>query len=273
MASRPVLFFDIDNCLYPRSLKIHDLMATLIDEYFISHLSLPASEAIRLHQRYYRDYGLAISGLVKHHQVDPLVYNREVDDALPLERLIRRDEGLIKLLQGVDKRKCKLWLFTNAHITHAQRVVRLLGVEEFFEGMTYCDYSQQPLIAKPHVEMFEKAEREAGLTFAEGKGGEGQRHARCFFVDDSALNCKAAKERGWEVAHKLEPEDAEPVEMAGKYQIRRLEELRGLFPHLWRADQNGDQNGDEAGVNGQYVGNGDQASSQLCNGIEHLGHR
>ena len=232
--ARAVLFFDIDNCLYPRSLRIHDLMAELIDKYFVSHLSLSAEAALELHQRYYRDYGLAISGLVKHHQVDPLAYNRDVDDALPLEGLIKRNEGLRELLAGVDRTRCKLWLFTNAHITHAQRVVRLLDVAEFFEGITYCDYAEKRLVAKPHTEMFEKAEAEAGLVFAPGMEGKGQRHDRCFFVDDSAMNCSAAKDWGWTVVHKLEPEDAEPHTLAGQYQIRHLEQLRNLFPQFWK---------------------------------------
>lgn len=28
---RPVFFFDVDNCLYPRSKKVHDHMQRLID--------------------------------------------------------------------------------------------------------------------------------------------------------------------------------------------------------------------------------------------------
>ena len=239
--TRAVFFFDIDNCLYPRSLRINDLMADLIDGYFVKHLSLPAEAATELHRRYYRDYGLAISGLVKHHQVDALAYNREVDDALPLEGLIKRDEGLRALLAGIDKTKVKMWLLTNAHITHARRVVRLLEVKEFFEGVTYCNYAQEPLVAKPHVEMFEKAEAEAGLQFAQGEEGKRQRQERCYFVDDSALNCKAAAERGWNVVHKLEPEDAAPASMSGQSEIRQLEELKSLFPQFWEGDNHTDR--------------------------------
>lgn len=245
---RSVFFFDIDNCLYPRSLRIHDLMGQLIDKYFATHLSLSPEAASELHRRYYREYGLALTGLVSHHQIDPLAYNKEVDDALPLEGLIKRDEGLRQLLAKVDRTKCKLWLLTNAHITHAQRVVHLLGVEEFFEGVTYCNYAEKRLVAKPHAEMFRKAETETGLVIPEGQDGDGQRHDRCFFVDDSALNCIAAKERGWNVVHKLDPNDAEPVEMAGQYQIRQLQELEDLFPQFWKTDDHRNEvsaNGEE----------------------------
>ncbi|KAL8940813.1 MAG: hypothetical protein Q9211_002099 [Gyalolechia sp. 1 TL-2023] len=125
-----------------------------------------------LHHKYYQDYGLAISGLVMHHKVDPLEYNREVDDALPLDGLITPNSELRQLLEDMDNSKVKLWLFTNAHITHGQRVVRLLGIEDLFEGITFCDYRKMPFVCKPHREMFEKAEAEAGVTAAED----------CYFV-------------------------------------------------------------------------------------------
>lgn len=220
---RPVFFMDIDNCLYSRSLRIQELMQELIDSYFVRHLSLPASVAKALHARYYKDYGLAISGLVKHHTIDPLAYNREVDDALPLDDVIKPDPQLRKLLEDIDGSKVKLWLFTNAHITHARRVVRLLGVEDCFEGVTYCDYAAKVLLAKPHTEMFDKAEQEAGATSRED----------CYFIDDSALNCRHADERGWTVVHKLEEGDPAPEQRAGRYQIRHLEELRSIFPQFF----------------------------------------
>jgi pyrimidine and pyridine-specific 5'-nucleotidase len=111
---------------------------------------------------YYKTYGLAIEGLVRHHKIDPLEYNRQVDDALPLESIISPDPALRKLLLDIDKSKVKLWLFTNAYVTHGQRVVRLLGVDDLFEGLTFCDYGQDTMICKPHPEMFAKAMKEAG---------------------------------------------------------------------------------------------------------------
>ncbi|KAI8960039.1 pyrimidine 5-nucleotidase [Daldinia sp. FL1419] len=223
--SRPVLFFDIDNCLYPRSAKVHDLMADLIDKYFATHLGLPEEEAVKLHQEYYKNYGLAIEGLVRHHQIDPLDYNAKVDDALPLEDIIKPNPQLRKLLEDIDKSKVKLWLLTNAYVTHGRRVVRLLGVEDQFEGLTYCDYSKIPIICKPHKDMFAKAMKEAGVEKVED----------CYFVDDSFPNAQGAQALGWTSVHLVEEGLPVPPVPASKYQIRHLEELRELFPQFFKS--------------------------------------
>jgi len=143
--------------------KVHDHMAELIDQYFIKHLELSREDAYKLHQEYYKTYGLAIEGLVRHHKIDPLEYNRQVDDALPLESIIFPNPNLRKLLEDIDKSKVKLWLFTNAYITHGRRVVDLLKVDDLFEGITFCDYAQETMICKPHPKMFQKAMKEANV--------------------------------------------------------------------------------------------------------------
>ncbi len=160
------LVSDIDNCLYPKSTKVHDRMAGLIDEYFVKHLALPWDEAVRLHKEYYQNYGLAIEGLVRHHQIDPLEYNTLVDDALPLDSIIAPNPALRQLLLDIDRSKVRLWLLTNAYVTHGRRVVRLLQIDDLFEGITYCDYTTVPLVCKPHRDMFDKAMREAGVDAA-----------------------------------------------------------------------------------------------------------
>ena len=125
-----------------------------------------------LHHKYYKEYGLAIEGLTRFHKIDALEFNREVDDALPLDSILKSDPRLRKLLEDIDSSKVKLWLLTNAYITHAQRVVQLLGVDELFEGITFCDYGASKLVCKPHPEMFEKAEQEAHAPSTD----------QCFFV-------------------------------------------------------------------------------------------
>jgi pyrimidine 5'-nucleotidase len=151
-------------------------MAELIDRYFATHLSLPWDDAVRLHKEYYQNYGLAIEGLVRHHQIDPLDYNTKVDDSLELDGIIKPRPELKQLLADIDTSKVKLWLLTNAYINHAKRVIQLLDVEEYFEGVTYCDYSSVPLTCKPHPDMYHKAMKEAGVD----------RYEDCFFVGKTA---------------------------------------------------------------------------------------
>ncbi|KAK4544517.1 hypothetical protein LTR36_004089 [Oleoguttula mirabilis] len=221
---KKVFFFDIDNCLYPSSFKIHEHMSRLIDDYFQSHLALTREDATKLHQDYYKNYGLAIEGLVRHHQIDPMEYNRLVDDALPLEDIIKPDPNLRKLIEDIDRSKVKLWLFTNAYITHGRRVVKMLGIDDLFEGITYCDYAAEKLLCKPAPAMYAKAMREAGVRDVE----------RCYFVDDSALNATGAKAYGWKAAHLVEAEAKVPAKPACDHQIKSLEELRDVFPEVFK---------------------------------------
>lgn len=144
----------------------------LLDKFFVKHLELTASDAHMLHQKYYTEYGLAIEGLTRHHEIDPLVFNEEVDDALPLDTILQPNAKLRQLLEDLDTTKVKPWLLTNAYVNHAKRVVRLLGIEDLFEGITYCDYAQIPLVCKPSQDMYAKAEREAAAPSTES----------CYFV-------------------------------------------------------------------------------------------
>jgi len=197
-------------------------MQQLINKYFVNHLELSKEDAWHLHQKYYKDYGLAIEGLARFHRIDPLDFNREVDDALPLDDILSPDPELRRILNRFDTTKVKLWLFTNAHITHGKRVVKLLEVDDLFEGITYCDYTAKRLVPKPLTEMFEKAEREAGALSQD----------QCFFVDDSHLNCKAAHAKGWHSVHLVEPCLPDPTTKASDYQISHLSELLALFPQF-----------------------------------------
>ncbi|KAI1003623.1 hypothetical protein K3495_g4588 [Podosphaera aphanis] len=223
---RVIFFFDIDNCLYPKSKNVSSLLIELIVQYMVKNLKLSHNEANELHQGYYRDYGLAVEGLSRHYKIDPLEYNRQVDDALPLESLLSPDPELRKLLLDMNKTKVKLWLFTNAYSTHGKRVVQLLGVDDLFEGITFSDYSQEKILCKPHPKMYEKAMREAGI-------GDPK---KCYFVDDSESNCRSAEKLGWTAVLLQEDCHLNPLGRTAKpcqYQISKLEDLRDLFPWMF----------------------------------------
>lgn len=198
-----------------------------------------------LQQKYYKEYGLAIEGLTRHHKIDPLEFNREVDDALPLDNILKPDPKLRELLEAIDRRKVKMWLLTNAYVNHAKRVVKLLQVEDLFEGVTYCDYGELPLVCKPSQDMYIKAEIEAGAPSTTQCYLVGMLTDPCLFflesetdgetlVDDSHLNCKHAEARGWTTIHLVEPGLPIPRIPACKYLVHNLEQLRALFPQLFK---------------------------------------
>ncbi|ORY86803.1 HAD-like domain-containing protein [Protomyces lactucae-debilis] len=222
-------FFDLDNTLYSQSLGISKLMGEKIQDYFTSSLPLDAEDARTLHHRYYKDYGLALQGLIKHHKIDPLHYNAHVDDALPLETILKPDPALRKLLESFDRRKVKLWILTNAYISHAKRALTLLGLDDIFEGITFCDYAKEPLLSKPDKAFFEIAMKEAGVT----------EKSHCLFVDDSLTNIEGAVRFGFkENIHFKEPLEhptgAQTVPSDIKYTtIKALQELPSLYPHLF----------------------------------------
>jgi FMN phosphatase YigB (HAD superfamily) len=66
---------------------------------------------------------------------DPLEYNRDVDDKLELDTVLKPSAAVTNLLSSIDRTKVKTWILTNAYVTHAKRVLKLLDIERFFEGV------------------------------------------------------------------------------------------------------------------------------------------
>lgn len=67
------------------------------------------------------------------------------------------------------------------------KVLRLLELDEYIEGVIYCDYAQERFACKPEREFYDAALEVVGLKDA----------GRCYFVDDSKLNITAARKLGW----------------------------------------------------------------------------
>jgi pyrimidine and pyridine-specific 5'-nucleotidase len=52
--------------------------------------------------------------------------------------------------------------------------------------------------------------------------------------DDSALNAAAAMKYGWKCAHLVEPEAKSPPEPVSQHQISNLQDLRKVFPEVFK---------------------------------------
>lgn len=167
--------------------KVQELMSDLIDDYFSRHLGLTRADAVKLHKEYFTSYGLAIEGLVRHHKIDPLEYNDQVDDALPLETVIKPDPEIRQLLEDIDRSKVTVWLFTNAYVNHGKRVVKLLGIEDLFDGLTFCNYAEVPFVCKPQPAAYKKAMAEAGIVKPEHCFFVGKHHTQIIVVSNHKL--------------------------------------------------------------------------------------
>ncbi|KAF9341320.1 hypothetical protein BGZ91_009497 [Linnemannia elongata] len=198
-----VFFFDIDNCLYPKTSGIQHLVKARIEQYFrdsgISHRDVE-----RLAHRYYVDYGLAIRGLIEKHP------DNKVDGGLPLEKLLTPNPKLRAMIESME---------------HARRVIRILELEGLFHGMTFCNYLEPQFVCKPDRKSFTKAMREAGVR--------DQDSSLCFFADDSAPNVDMAVKMGWTAVHVMDKFKDLPS-TSGQYQIESLVDLPTVLPQFWR---------------------------------------
>ena len=145
-------------------------------DYFVA-MGLSHDEASKLHHKYFTQYGLALRGLVRHHQVDPLDFDKKCDGSLPLETLIRPDPMLRRMLQDIDRDVARVWALTNAYRTvrstvllkhviwlslvantaqHAKRVLSILQIDDLIDGIVFCDYAELNFCCKPEADYFKQ---------------------------------------------------------------------------------------------------------------------
>jgi len=184
---KPIIFFDIDNTLYSLKSGVAELMGERIHAYFVQLGNLGEEEARVLHVKYLTEYGLAIRGLSRHHDIDALDFNTKCDGSLPLEEVLHPSAALSQLFKDIDRSKARVWAFTNAYETHAARVLRILELEDEMEGIVYCDYAQPDFSCKPETVFYQDALKKANIKSP----------ASCYFIDDNLGNVRAAKALGW----------------------------------------------------------------------------
>jgi pyrimidine and pyridine-specific 5'-nucleotidase len=212
----PIVFFDLDNTLYPEETGIHMIMAERIVSYLKNVVEIHDNPT-ELAQWYYKNYGLAIRGLIEHHKIDPVDYDRIVDGGLPLENILSSDPKLRHLLESLSVKK---WVFTNAGKNHAIRVLNILEVQDQFDGIIYCDYSQKGFMCKPDPEIFIEVMKLTGA----------KKPDLCYLIDDSSSNIIAAKTHGWNTVHIVN--DLEKG--VGHFNIKRIYDLPSVITELWQ---------------------------------------
>ena len=180
MAAERTWLFDLDNTLHNASPHIFPHINRSMREYIERHLGVDAQEATRLRQTYWDRYGATLTGLVRHHGVDPRHFLHETHQFEDLHRMVVFERGLKAMLKRLPGRKI---IFSNAPRHYTEAILRLAGIRQEFDAV----YSIEQLRyrPKPAVSGFLRILRRERL---EAK--------RCVMVEDSLANLVTARRLG-----------------------------------------------------------------------------
>ena len=170
--------FDLDNCLYPASAGLFELIDERMGAYIQRLLDCDRVEARRVQKEHFHAHGTTLAGLMKVHGVDPHNFLEEVH-AVPLER-IQCDQRLAGALPRLPGRR---FLFTNGDAPYARRVLEAIGVDGHFDDLHDIHASELRPKPDPH-----------GYALLCERFGIDTAHA--VLVEDMAANLKPAKALG-----------------------------------------------------------------------------
>jgi putative hydrolase of the HAD superfamily len=173
------ILFDLDNTLYPRSLGIFDLVIERIRNYMEVRMGFDRELSRALRQEYLRKYGSTMRGLMIHHNLNADDFLEYVHD-VGVEKRLSPDPDLEGLLKSIAIAKA---IFTSGHKPHAQRVLRCLGVEQYFPQI--FDIVFTGFIPKPNPQPYRQILDHLRLCGPE-----------CMMIEDLPANLKPAKDLG-----------------------------------------------------------------------------
>ena len=167
--------FDLDNCLYPASTRLFDLIDARMGAYIQRLLNCDAVEARRVQKAHFHEHGTTLAGLMKQHGVDPHDFLEDVH-AIELDR-IARDERLARGLARLPGRKL---VYTNGDAPYARRVLEALGISDHFADLH--DIHAAELRPKPDIHGYRLLLDRYAIDPAHG-----------LMVEDMAQNLRPAK--------------------------------------------------------------------------------
>ena len=170
--------FDLDNCLYPASSGLFDLIDQRMAAYIQRLLDCPPEEAKRVQKAHFHQHGTTLAGLMKDHEIDPHDFLTDVHD-VPLDR-VQPDDRLSRLLPLLPGRR---FVFTNGDAPYARRVLERIGVGEHFDDLH--DIHASGYRAKPDPHGYELLCERFGIDPGEA-----------LLVDDMVQNLGPAKALG-----------------------------------------------------------------------------
>lgn len=207
------IFIDMDDTLYPTNSGLWGEIRSRIYQFISDTIRVTYDEARQMSAVYVAEYGTTFRGLSAHYAIDPTKYFQVVHD-IDLSKYIQPAPELEELLKSLPPKK---YIFTNADAAHANRALKVMGLEDCFEGV--IDIHMLEPNCKPQQVAFEKAMAFAGVEDT----------AKCVFVDDLVPNARSAADMG--MLSILFGEKNADVECENCEKMSAWQE----FPHILRA--------------------------------------
>ena len=207
------IFFDLDSTLYPESCGLWQAIRERIDQYLELRMGFPIEQIPTMRQEFLIKHGTTLRGLQIHYDIDPIDYLKYVHD-LPLKNYLRPDPYLRKMLLSIPHRR---WVFTNSDAPHANRVMKILGITDCFEGMV--DVLAMHPLCKPQPAAYTFALEHAGVRNPD----------TCALIDDSIRNLTTAHDMGFFTVLIGQNGQHENVDRS----LTNLHDLPQVIPEFW----------------------------------------
>ncbi len=201
--------FDLDNTLYPPSVRLFDQIETRMTAYVMNALGVSRSDADHMRAHYWQQYGTTLAGLMREHDIDPDPYLIDVHDISFAE--LEPDHQLATNIRNLPGRCI---VYTNGTAPYAEKVLegrKLTGLFDAIYGIEHANY-----LPKPENAAFE-------IIFT--KDGLHTQTAAMF--EDDARNLRAPHEMGMQTVH------VSPTEQAASHIHHHTSDLTDFLSRLY----------------------------------------
>ena len=141
--------FDLDNTLYSADSGIFQQVHELMGKFVSAHLNIDIDQAKQIQNKYYKQHGTTLKGMMDNHGVDPDYFLTEVH---------RLDYSIVepnhKLNEELKKLKGRKIIYTNANMQHALDVLERLKLSNFFDEI--YDIKMANYIPKPEISSYKQ---------------------------------------------------------------------------------------------------------------------
>lgn len=134
--------FDLDHTLYPPDMALFDQINIRMTDFVMRALGVDRVEADRLRDRYWRDHGTTLAGLMDNHGIDPGPYLDEVH-AIDFS-VLEPDPALAARIRALPGRRI---VYTNGSAPYAENVLGARGLAGLFDavyGVEHAGFRPKP---------------------------------------------------------------------------------------------------------------------------------